>query len=105
MTTTFRIVSGKGHPAQDNKISETIMSLHRSLAAALWLLAAAGAYALAASWADDAQSGKVQPWVLVAVFWGAAAVSVAIHYLSRYLADQLAQAPVALRRHSAGPCV
>jgi hypothetical protein len=78
------------------------MSMHRSLAAALWLLAAAGAYAMAVSWADDAQSGKLQPWVLVVVFWAAAAVSVAIHHLSHYLADQLAPLPEAFghyRRH------
>jgi len=74
------------------------MSMHRSLAAGLWLLAAAGAYAVAVSWADDAQTGKVHPWVLVVVFWGAAAVSVAIHHISHYLADQLEQAPDALKR-------
>jgi hypothetical protein len=82
----------------DNKNTETIMSMHRSLAAALWLLAAAGAYAVAASWADDAQTGKLQPWVLVVVFWAAAAVSAAIHHVSHYLAGQLAQAPEAFRR-------
>jgi hypothetical protein len=81
---------------QENKRLETIMSLHRSFAAALWVLAAAGAWAVAASWAGDAQTGKVHPWALVALFWGAAAVSVTIHYLSRYLADQVAQAPSAL---------
>lgn len=74
------------------------MSLHRSLAAGLWLVAAAGAYAVAVSWADDAQTGKVHPWVLVVLFWSAAAVSVAIHHLSRFLAEQLAQAPEALAR-------
>jgi hypothetical protein len=74
------------------------MSMHRSLAAGLWLLAAAGACAVAASWADDAQTGKIHPWVLVVLFWGAAAVSVAIHHLSRFLAEQLAQAPEMLVR-------
>jgi hypothetical protein len=73
------------------------MSMHRSLTAALWLLAAAGAYAMAVSWADAAQTGKLQPWVLVVVFWAAAAVSVAIHRLSHYLADQPAQLPEAFR--------
>ncbi|MBO0766156.1 MAG: hypothetical protein J2P50_16420 [Hyphomicrobiaceae bacterium] len=72
--------------------------MRRSLAAALWLLAAAGAYAMVISWADDAQTGKLQPWVLIVVFWAAAAVSVAIHHLSRYLTGQLAQLPEALRR-------
>jgi hypothetical protein len=68
------------------------MSMHRSLAAALWLLAAVGAYELAASWAGDAQSGKIHPWALVALFWGVALVSVAIHHLSRFLSDWLAEA-------------
>jgi hypothetical protein len=74
------------------------MSLHRSLAAGLWLVAAVGAYALAALWADDAQRGKVHPCALVALFWGVAAVSVAIHHLSRYLAEALAEGSDALRR-------
>ena len=59
------------------------MTTHRSLAAALWLLAGAAAFAVATSWMSQAQSGKVSPWALVAFFWGAAGVSVAIHYLSR----------------------
>ena len=71
------------------------MSMHRSLAAALWLLAAAGGYAMALSWADAAQTGNLHPWVLIVVFWAAAAASAAIHHLSRYLADQLAQLPEA----------
>jgi hypothetical protein len=87
---------GRSSPP-DNKNPETIMSMHRSLAAALWLLAAAGAYAMAVSWADDAQAGKLHPWVLVVVFWAAAAVSAAIHHLSHYLAGQLAQLPEAFR--------
>lgn len=74
------------------------MFMQRSLAAALWLVAAAGAYAVAVWCADDAQTGKLHPWVLVVVFWTAAAVSVAIHHLSRYLAGQLALTPEALRR-------
>jgi hypothetical protein len=82
---------------QDNKIPETIMVMHRSLAAVLWLLAAAGAYAAAAQWANDALAGKVHPWVLIVVFWGAAAVSVSIHHLSRYLADHIAPRLDALR--------
>jgi hypothetical protein len=96
----------------DNKNPETIMSMHRSFTAALWLLAAAGAYAMAVSWADAAQTGRLQPWVLVVVFWAAAAVSVTIHRLSHYLADELAQLPQAFRhprrglgyaRHIVGP--
>jgi uncharacterized protein YbaA (DUF1428 family) len=67
------------------------MSMHHSLAAALWLLAAFGAYILAASWANDLQSGKLQPWVLLMVFWGAALASVAIHHLSLYLSKCVAQ--------------
>jgi hypothetical protein len=74
---------------------EKIMSLHHCLAAALWLLTALGAYALAASWAGDAQTGKLHPWVLVIVFWAAAAISACIHYLSH----SLAQAPDALRHY------
>ena len=71
------------------------MSVHHSLAAVLWLVTAVGAYALAASWADDAQAGKLHPWVLVIVFWAAAAVSAGIHYLSH----SLAQLPDAARRY------
>ena len=66
------------------------MSIHRSLAAALWVLAAAAVFAIGASWAADAQDGKLTPWALVALFWGAALVSVLIHYL--------AQGPDMLRR-------
>jgi uncharacterized membrane protein YbhN (UPF0104 family) len=68
-----------------------IMSTRRGLAAVLWLLAAAAAIGVAASWADDAQDGKITPWALVAFFWSAALVSVLIHYL--------AQGPDALRRY------
>src|SRR5262245_24255550 len=71
------------------------MSLHHCLAAVLWLVTALGAYALAASWAGDAQTGKMHPWVLVIVFWAAAAISAGIHYL----AHSLAQVPDALRRY------
>jgi hypothetical protein len=71
------------------------MSVHHSLAAVLWLLTALGAYEVAAYWADDAQAGKLQPWVLVILFWAAAAVSAGIHYLSH----TLAQLPDALRRY------
>src|SRR5262245_6458739 len=67
------------------------MTTHRSLAAALWLLAGAAAYAVCTAWAAEAQSGKVPPWALIALFWGAAGVSVAIHYLS--------QGPEVLRRY------
>jgi hypothetical protein len=77
------------------------MSMHRSLAAALWLLAAVGAYVLAASWAGDAQTGKIHPWALIALFWGAALVSVAIHHLSRFLSDCLADAADVLTRYGA----
>jgi hypothetical protein len=59
------------------------MTTHRSLAASLWLLAGVAAFAIANSWMSQAQSGKVSPWALVAFFWGAAGVSMAIHYLSR----------------------
>jgi len=65
------------------------MTTHRNLAAALWLLAAAAAFAIGASWAGEAQSGKISPWALVAFFWGAALVSVLIHYLSRGAEDAL----------------
>ncbi len=77
------------------------MPMHHSLAAALWLLAALGAYILVASWADDAQSGKLHPWVLLIVFWGAALASVAIHHLSLYLSKCLAQGSDAFRRYRA----
>lgn len=75
------------------------MSMHRSLATGLWLVAAAGAYAVAAPWADDARSGKIAPWVLVVLFWGVALVSVAIHHLSHYLSDQLSRGTDALKRY------
>lgn len=67
------------------------MTTHRSLAAALWLLVGAAVFAVATSWMSQAHSGKVSPWALVAFFWGAAGVSVAIHYLSR--------GPEALKRY------
>jgi hypothetical protein len=67
------------------------MTTHRNLAAALWVLAGAAAFAVCSSWAAEAQSGKLSPWALIAFFWGAAGVSVAIHYLSR--------GPEALRRY------
>ena len=71
------------------------MSVHHCLAAVLWLVTAVGAYALAAFWADGAQAGKLHPWVLVIVFWAAAAVSAGIHYLSH----SLAQLPDAAKRY------
>src|SRR5687767_975698 len=76
------------------------MSMHRSLAAGLWLLAAAGAYAVGAAWADVARSGKLPPWTLIVLFWGAAMVSVAIHHLSRYLVAHLADVPDTLSRQA-----
>jgi hypothetical protein len=81
---------------------ETIMPMHRSLAVGLWMLAAVGAYAVVAAWADAAQSGKMPPWALVVLFWGVALVSAAIHHLSHYLADRLADVPDALRRRYPG---
>lgn len=58
------------------------MTRNNSLAAALWLLAAAAAFAAGPTWAGGLQSGRMSPWALVAFFWGAAGLSVAIHYLS-----------------------
>jgi hypothetical protein len=75
------------------------MSKHRGLAVGLWLLAALGACALATHWAGDGLRGKLQPWALVAVFWGAALMSVAIHHLSRYLSGCLDDAEEAVRRY------
>jgi hypothetical protein len=72
---------------QQAKDSETVMSFPRSPAVAVWLLAGAGAYNIGAAWADDAQTGKLHPWVLLAVFWGVALLSVSIHYLLVYLAQ------------------
>jgi hypothetical protein len=92
---TFQLTTNK----QD---SETIMPMHRSLAVALWMLAAVGAYAAVATWADAAQSGKVPPWVLVVLFWSVALISAAIHYLSHYLADRLAVMPDTLERQYRG---
>lgn len=53
----------------------------RTFAAALWLLAAA--VAIGGSWGAGAQSGKMTPLALIAFFWGAAAVSMLIHYVPR----------------------
>jgi hypothetical protein len=64
---------------------ETIMSFPRSPAVAVWLLAAAGTFGSSEAWANDAETGKLHPWVLLAVFWGAALLSVSIHYLLLYL--------------------
>jgi hypothetical protein len=63
------------------------MSFLRSPAAVAWLLAAAGACTIGDAWADDAQTGKLHPWVLIAMFWGVALASVSIHYLLPYLAQ------------------
>ena len=70
------------------------MTRNNSLAAAMWLLAAATALAAGPTWAGSLQNGMMSPWALVAFFWGAAALSVSIHYLARCLA----QAPDALNR-------
>src|SRR5262245_15955741 len=77
------------------------MSLHHSFAAALWLVAGVGAYELAESWMDAAQSGKIHPWTLVALFWAVALASVAIHHLSRFLSDCLAEGAEAATRYAA----
>ena len=77
------------------------MFLLRSPAVAGWLLAGAGAYSTGAAWAGNGQTGKLHPWVLVAVFWGVALLSVSVHYLRQYLA----QAAVWARRswHQSAP--
>jgi hypothetical protein len=64
---------------------ETIMSFPRSPAVAVWLLAATSTFGISEAWANDAETGKLHPWVLLAVFWGAALLSVSIHYLFLYL--------------------
>ena len=74
------------------------MTMNNSLAAALWLLAAAAAFASGPTWAGSMQNGMMTPWALVAFFWGAAVLSVSIHYL----AHCLAQAPHALKRRRSG---
>ena len=61
------------------------MSFPRSPAVAVWLLAATGTFGISDAWANDAETGKLHPWVLLAVFWGAALLSVSIHYLLLYL--------------------
>jgi len=71
------------------------MTKHNNFAVALWLLAAAVGLAAGLAWADSARSGLVTPWALVAFFWGAALVSVSIHYLAYYLAE----GPQALKRY------
>src|SRR5262249_9637301 len=49
---------------------------------------------------NDAQTGKLHPWVLLVVFWGAAFISVSIHYLLRYLAQAAAWARHSWGRHA-----
>ncbi len=62
------------------------MSLRRNLAAGLWLSVFAGACGLDTAWAGTAlPASKVQPWVLVALFWAVALISVAIHHLARHI--------------------
>ncbi|MFZ1102049.1 MAG: hypothetical protein WAN86_04255 [Hyphomicrobiaceae bacterium] len=68
------------------------MFLLRSPAVAVWLLAGAGASSTGAAWAGNGQTGKLHPWVLVAVFWGVALLSVSVHYLRQYLAQAAAWA-------------
>jgi hypothetical protein len=63
------------------------MFLLRRPAAALWLLAAAGVSSTGPAWAANTQTGKLHPWVLVAAFWGAALLSVSVHYLRQLLAQ------------------
>lgn len=62
------------------------MSMHRSRAAALVLLAAAGVYGVDAAWAGNGQTGKFHPWVLIALFWGVALVTVVVHHVCIYVA-------------------
>jgi len=67
------------------------MTMHRGLAALLWLVAGAAVLVAGAAWAVDVESGKMSAWVLVPFFWGAALVAVLVHYL--------AQGADALTRH------
>lgn len=62
------------------------MSMHRSCSAALVLLAAAGVYGVDAAWAGNGQTGKFHPWVLIALFWGVALVTVVVHHICIYVA-------------------
>ena len=63
------------------------MSLHRGLRAALWLSALVGACAASTAWAGSpyAHASKLHPWVLIALFWGVALASIAVHYIARHL--------------------
>jgi apolipoprotein N-acyltransferase len=82
---------------------ETIMSFPRSSpAVAVWLLAAAVAFGTGEAWAAyDMHPSKLQPWVLLALFWGVALLSAAIHYLLR----ALPQAAAWLRQRAPSPAV
>lgn len=77
------------------------MRMHRIVAALLWTLAAAVAFAVCAVWVADAQRGAVGAWVILPFFWSAAVLAVAGHYLAQW------RAPLAryLARHRplAGP--
>jgi hypothetical protein len=63
------------------------MSRNNRVAVALWLLAAAAAFAIAAGWADSTRTAMIAPWALVAFFWGVALLSVLVHYLSQVVSD------------------
>jgi hypothetical protein len=79
---------------------ETIMHFLRSPAVTVWLLAAAGAYGTGAAWADNGQTGKLHPWVLVALFWSAALLSVLVHHLLAFLAQAAGWTQRSWHRHA-----
>jgi len=59
------------------------MTMHRGLAAVLWLLAGAALLVAGAAWAVDMQTGKMNAFILVLFFWSVALVAVVVHYLSQ----------------------
>jgi hypothetical protein len=61
-----------------------IMSLRQRLAALLWLLAAAGGFALSTLWVIASPSGQMSAWALVPLVWTAALLALVAHNLNQY---------------------
>ena len=61
-----------------------ILSLRQRLAALLWLLAAAGGFALSTLWVIASPGGQLGAWALVPFAWTAATLAVVAHNLNQY---------------------
>ena len=60
------------------------MSKPKILAALLWILAAATAFAICAIWITNVQDGMISAWVILPFFWSAALLSVLGHLLVQW---------------------